>query len=86
MSARLICTLLLAAACAALPHLAEAVLKTFVEPRLVDEMDTIRLTIRKEGSNQSDPPDLTVLDEDFEVLGSQTSSRISSIPSRKLPA
>ncbi len=70
--------------CVALPGFAQAALKTFVEPRLVDEMDTIRLTIRKEGSNQSEPPDLTVLDEDFEVLGSQTSSRISSINGRTM--
>jgi len=61
-----------------------AELKTFVEPRLVDEMDTIRLTIRKEGSNQSEGPDLTPLMKDFDVLGSQTSSRISSINGRTM--
>ena len=84
MTARLFSTLLLVGVCAALPTVAQSALKTFVEPRLVDEMDTIRLTIRKEGSNQSDPPDLTVLDADFEVLGSQTSSRISSINGRTM--
>ena len=84
MSARLIPALLLAVACAVLPQIAQATLKTFVEPRLMDEMDTIRLTIRKEGSNQSDPPDLTPLEQDFEVLGSQTSSRISSINGRTM--
>jgi hypothetical protein len=74
--------LLLVLACSLTPSLSIAALKTFVEPRLVDEMDTVRLTIRKEGSNQSEPPDLTPLDQNFEVLGSQTSSRISSINGR----
>ncbi len=64
--------------------LSAAALRTYVEPRLVDEMETIRLTIRKEGSNQSEPPDLAVLNQDFEVLGSQTSSRISSINGRTM--
>ena len=59
-----------------------AALKTFLEPRLVDELDTVRLTIRAEGSGQSEAPDLTPLMKDFEVLGSQTSSRISSINGR----
>lgn len=77
LSAWLICLACLLAADGAL-----ASLRTFVEPRLVDEMDTIRLTIRKEGSNQSEAPDLAPLTEDFEVLGSQTSSRISSINGR----
>ncbi len=76
--------LLLALGLAGLPAVGQASLKTFVEPRLVDEMDTVRLTIRKEGSNQSEPPDLTALEQDFEVLGSQTSSRISSINGRTM--
>ena len=84
MSRRLLCSLLLAFAGVLLPGLGQAALKTFVEPRLVDEMDTVRLTIRKEGSNQSEPPDLSALDQDFEVLGSQTSSRISSINGRTM--
>ncbi len=75
---------LLAALVCLLPQISQASLRTFVEPRLVDELETIRLTIRKEGSNQSEPPDLTVLEADFEVLGSQTSSRISSINGRTM--
>ncbi len=63
---------------------AHAVLRTFVEPRLLDEMETVRLTIRAEGTGQSAAPDLTALDADFEVLGSQTSSRISSINGRTI--
>ena len=84
MTSRLLISLLLLTFSATVPALSQAALKTFVEPRLVDEMDTIRLTIRKEGSNQSDPPDLSALDESFEVLGSQTSSRISSINGRTM--
>ena len=78
----LLAALLLACTVVILPGVVQAAVKTFVEPRLVDEMDTIRLTIRKEGSNQSEPPDLSALEQDFEVLGSQTSSRISSINGR----
>ncbi|MEM8769814.1 MAG: BatD family protein, partial [Pseudomonadota bacterium] len=63
---------------------AAAALRTFVEPRLLDEMETVRLTIRAEGTGQSAAPDLTTLDRDFEVLGSQTSSRISSINGRTI--
>ena len=79
LTAALICITCLFAAGGAL-----ATLRTFVEPRLVDEMDTIRLTIRKEGSNQSEAPDLNPLMKDFDVLGSQTSSRISSINGRTM--
>ena len=82
MIARLLTGVLAAIVCLTVSMPAAATLKTFVEPRLIDEMDTIRLTIRKEGSNQSEPPDLSRLDENFEVLGSQTSSRISSINGR----
>jgi hypothetical protein len=42
--------------------LAQGALSTYLEPRLVDEMDTV--------------PDLTPLTQDFEVLGNQRSSRI----------
>ena len=84
MNGRFLISLVLAVLCAVLPGLGFGTLKTFVEPRLVDEMDTIRLTIRKEGSNQSEPPELSLLDENFEVLGSQTSSRISSINGRTM--
>lgn len=65
-----------------LPMAAHAELRTYLEPRLVDEMDTIRLTIRSDGSSQSESPDLTPLMKDFEVLGNQTSSRITSINGR----
>jgi hypothetical protein len=59
-------------------------LRTFLEPRLIDEMDTVRLTIRADGTAQSEAPDLTPLMDDFEVLGNQTSSRISSVNGRTI--
>lgn len=61
-----------------------AALSTYLEPRLVDEMETVRLTIRADGSGRTDGPDLSPLAEDFEVLGNQTSSRISSINGRTI--
>ncbi|MGD8830963.1 MAG: BatD family protein [Pseudomonadales bacterium] len=61
---------------------ARATLTTYLEPRILDEMDTVRLTIRADGSAQSESPDFTPLEEDFEILGNQTSSRISSINGR----
>ena len=62
------------------PGIAE--IRTFLEPRLVEEMETVRLTLRVVGTSQVEPPDLSALDQDFEVLGNQTSSRISSINGR----
>lgn len=59
-----------------------AVLVTYLEPRIVDEMETVRFTIRAEGSAQAEAPDFSPLAEDFDVLGNQTSSRISSINGR----
>ncbi len=63
-------------------HAATGEVRTIVEPRLVDEMETVRLTLRAEGATRSDAPDLTPLEIDFEVLGTQTSSRISTINGR----
>ncbi len=63
-------------------HAATGEIRTIVEPRLVDEMETVRLTLRAEGATRGDSPDLTPLEIDFEVLGTQTSSRISTINGR----
>ena len=63
-------------------HSATGEVRTIIEPRLVDEMETVRLTLRAEGVTRSDSPDLTPLEIDFEVLGTQTSSRISTINGR----
>jgi len=56
-----------------------AEIKTRVEPRLVEEMDTVRLTLRALGHTNSDPLDLSALEAEFEVLGSNTQSKFRSI-------
>ena len=59
-----------------------AALVTRLEPRLIDELQTVRLIIRAVGSARAETPDLSPLETDFEVLGNQTSSRISSVNGR----
>jgi hypothetical protein len=59
-----------------------AAVNTILEPRLIDEMESVRLTIRAAGAGQLESPDLSALEKDFEILGSQTSSRISTINGR----
>lgn len=64
----------------ALPATAE--IRTILEPRLIDEMETVRLTLRVAGTSPDTQPDFSPLEQDFELLGTQTSSRISSINGR----
>jgi len=71
---RLLCMVLLGAAAGA----GAATLDTSLEPRLIDEMETTRLIVRAEGGS-GESPDLTPLRQDFEILGSQTSSQFRSI-------
>lgn len=59
-----------------------AEVRTILEPRLIDEMETVRLTLRIAGSTQAEAPDFSPLEADFELLGTQNSSRISSINGR----
>jgi hypothetical protein len=59
-----------------------AAIQTSVEPRLIDEMDTIRLTLRSGGQSRADGLDLSPLDEDFEVLGTNTQSQYRSVNGR----
>ena len=64
----------------ALAHtLANAAVQARVEPPLVDEMESVRLTLRAEGANQTENLDLSALHQDFEVLGTNTSSQFQSI-------
>ena len=63
-------------------QVAAAAIRTVVEPRLVDEMETVRLTLRADGASRGDAPDLSPLERDFEVLGTQTSSRIRIVNGR----
>lgn len=61
----------------AMPVAAE--LRTTLEPRIIDELDTARLTIRASGSNETQSLDLDALEADFEVLTTQTSSQYRSV-------
>ena len=47
----------------------------FVEPSLIDELDTFELRVRASDADASDAPDLTPLEADFEVLSSQVASQ-----------
>ncbi|MFK7914940.1 MAG: BatD family protein [Pseudomonadales bacterium] len=57
----------------------QAEIRTFVDPKVLDETETLRLTLRLEGSRSADAPDLAPLEQDFEVLGSNSSSQYRSI-------
>ena len=59
-----------------------AELKATITPRIADEMETVRLTLRLPDARRTEKLDLTVLDADFEVLGTQTSSEYRSINGR----
>ena len=50
-----------------------------VTPKVVDEGDPVRLTLRFGGDAPAAPPDLSPLEKDFEVLGSQQSQRVSIV-------
>ncbi len=58
---------------------ADAVVQARVDPPVVEEMETVRLTLRVDGGNQAEGLDLSVLEGDFEVLGTNTSSQFQSI-------
>lgn len=58
---------------------ANAAVQARVEPPVVDEMESVRLTLRVDGSNSTEALDLSALDGDFEVLGTNTSSQFQSI-------
>ncbi|NIP16259.1 MAG: hypothetical protein GWM88_16580 [Pseudomonadales bacterium] len=53
-----------------------------MEPRLLDEMDTVRLTLRTAGSSRADGLELAPLEENFEVLGTNTQSQYRSVNGR----
>ena len=60
---------------------ATAEVRAWVDAQTVDEMETVRLTLRADGvGNQVDAqPDLSELETDFEVLGTNTSSQFQII-------
>lgn len=57
---------------------ANAQVRTFVDPKTLDETESLRLTLRLDGSRTAPAPDLTPLEQDFEVLGSNSSSQYRS--------
>jgi hypothetical protein len=61
---------------------AMAELRVTVEPRVIDVLDTARLTIRSSASGRTAPLDLAALDEDFEVLSTRSSSQYRSVGGR----
>lgn len=52
--------------------------KAFVDRNKISIVDSFSLTIRSSESSPFDSPDLTALEEDFEVLGKRKSSQHSS--------
>ena len=53
-------------------------IRATITPRIVDEMETARLTLRVSDTAETEKLDLTSLHTDFEVLGTQTSSQYHS--------
>lgn len=58
---------------------ATAEITASLDPRIVDEFDTVRLIIRSTGTSQAASLDLDPLENDFEVLTTQSSSQYRSI-------
>lgn len=71
------CTLLLCALLGSNP-LAAAV-EAYADPRNLDEMESLRLTLRIDGTSDIGNPDTSPLDQDFEILTSNTTSQYRSI-------
>ncbi|MEQ8861066.1 MAG: BatD family protein [Pseudomonadales bacterium] len=74
--------LALALALALTAGAARADLQATIEPRIVDEFDTVRLTIRATDTAQTAALDLDPLRRDFEVLTTQSSSQYRSVNGR----
>lgn len=72
---RLLTAWLLIACCC---PVAAADVRARVEPRVIDELETTRLILRAGGTTQSNL-DLAPLEQDFEVLGTQTASQYQSL-------
>jgi hypothetical protein len=65
-----------------LAGIANAAIVTSLEPRLIDEMDTVRLTLRATGRTKPETLDLSALARDFEVLSNNTQSQYRSVNGR----
>lgn len=56
-----------------------AAIEAFADPRNLDEMESLRLTLRIDGISDIGKPDTTPLSQDFEILTSNTTSQYRSI-------
>ena len=56
-----------------------AAVQARVDPPVVEEMESVRLTLRVDGGNRTEGLDLGALEGDFEVLGTNTSSQFQSV-------
>jgi hypothetical protein len=65
-----------------LAGISNAAVVTSLEPRLVDEMDTVRLTLRATNRTKIETLDLSPLERDFEVLSNNTQSQYRSVNGR----
>lgn len=61
------------------PGGADAELRARVEPQEIDELGNARLTIRATGSNQTQALELSALEKDFDVLGTQSASQYRAV-------
>jgi hypothetical protein len=73
---------ILTLACAAWSVTAGAALRVGLEPTVIDELGTTRLTIRASGTNQAETLDLSALEQDFDVLGTQSASQYRAVNGR----
>ncbi len=64
------------------PGAANPAVQARVDPPVVDEMESVRLTLRVDGASQTERLDLGALGRDFEVLGTNTSSQFQSVNGR----
>ena len=58
-----------------LPVLVQAELRAALSAQIIDELDSVQLVVRDLGTRQSETPDLSGLENDFHVLGVNTSSQ-----------
>ena len=65
--------------CCLVPPPADAELRASVAPKVIDELGTARLTIRATGSNQTQALELSSLEKDFDVLGTQSASQYRAV-------
>lgn len=56
-----------------------AAIEAYADPRNLDEMESLRLTLRIDGISDIGKPDTSPLDQDFEILTSNTTSQYRSV-------